>query len=184
MQDEDGCPDDKLAVVIQGQIAILQPILFPSGSAKVETNSEVVRTVVDLLQAHPGILQVRIEGHTDSKGDDASNLRLSERRADAVMKALIKLGVARGRLEAAGYGDTRPADSNRTEQGRAKNRRIEFRILVQAGAGGAVDARLRLLESVDSRPDTTPRVAPTPTPRPAPAPETDSAIEPIENPWP
>lgn len=76
--------------------------------------------------AGPAIL---IEGHSDASGDPAYNLDLSTRRARAVRRALIERGVPAARLQAKGYGDTRPLVGNDTREGRARNRRIEFRLL-------------------------------------------------------
>jgi outer membrane protein OmpA-like peptidoglycan-associated protein len=136
VRDEDGCPDDQRAVVREDRIGLLQPILFGSARTAIDRESGIVlRSVARLLQEHPEILRLRVEAHTDSKGSSDSNLRLSERRADAVVKALIRLGVDRVRLESAGYGDARPAASNRTGAGRAANRRVEFLILMQKDAG-------------------------------------------------
>jgi outer membrane protein OmpA-like peptidoglycan-associated protein len=62
-------------------------------------------------------------------GNDTSNLKLSQKRADSVMAQLIKLGVDPGRMEALGYGEARPIASNATKKGRAENRRIEFNVV-------------------------------------------------------
>ena len=74
-------------------------------------------------------LAVEIGGHTDDIGNEADNLSLSQRRADAVLDHLISAGVDRDALEAKGYGESRPRADNATEDGRARNRRTEFRIL-------------------------------------------------------
>ena len=71
-------------------------------------------------------LSVEVGGHTDSQGDDASNLDLSNRRAAAVVTALGERGVPQWSMRAKGYGETRPIASNADEAGRARNRRIEF----------------------------------------------------------
>lgn len=73
--------------------------------------------------------QVEIEGHTDSDGSDEANQQLSEQRAASVMNYLIDAGVAVDRLKAIGYGEGRPVASNDTDDGKALNRRIEFRIV-------------------------------------------------------
>ena len=94
--------------------------------------------VVAVLQAHPEIEKIRIEGHTDSQGNDAYNKKLSQRRADAVMAYLVKKGVAAARLEAMGYGEEQPKAANDTKEGRATNRRVEFTIV--GGVGVEVKA--------------------------------------------
>jgi outer membrane protein OmpA-like peptidoglycan-associated protein len=69
---------------------------------------------------------VEVRGHTDSTGDEAHNLKLSERRADAVVEYMIKNGISPEQISARGFGETRPVDSNDTAEGRARNRRTEF----------------------------------------------------------
>lgn len=71
---------------------------------------------------------ILIEGHTDSSGDDAYNMRLSDNRADAVKDYLKDKGVKSGRIETKGYGESQPLETNDTEAGRAKNRRVEVAI--------------------------------------------------------
>jgi len=89
--------------------------------------------VAQVLRANPDIQKVRVEGHTDSQGKDAANLDLSQRRANSVRKRLIeKEGIAPERLEAVGYGETKPVDNNKTAKGRENNRRVEFTILETA----------------------------------------------------
>ena len=91
----------------------------------------ILKALAQFLEDHPAILQVRIEGHTSSKGKESRNLRTSEKEASAVVARLIKYGVDASRLEAAGYGSARPIQSNRTRSGRAANRRISITILSQ-----------------------------------------------------
>jgi outer membrane protein OmpA-like peptidoglycan-associated protein len=98
-----------------------------------ETNSWQIRPsdaatldeVAAALKQTPG-MRVRIEGHTDNVGTAESNRVLSERRAQSVMEALVQRGVDRARMSAAGFGQERPIADNRTEEGRAKNRRVEL----------------------------------------------------------
>ena len=78
-----------------------------------------------ILKKNPGI-KVEIDGHTDNRGSAAYNMTLSERRAKAVMKYFVDNGIEAERLTTKGFGFTRPAASNDTEQGRAKNRRVEL----------------------------------------------------------
>ena len=79
----------------------------------------------------PFIKKVRIEGHTDSNGNDVANLKLSQARADAVMAQLLKRGIDPGRMQAVGYGEENPIAPNLTAKGRAANRRTEFNIVDQ-----------------------------------------------------
>lgn len=84
--------------------------------------------LTSLLETYPK-MRIEIRGHTDAKGADSYNLRLSENRAKAVADYLISKGVDAKRIRYKGYGKSQPIDSNDTEEGRAKNRRVEFKIL-------------------------------------------------------
>jgi OmpA-OmpF porin, OOP family len=88
----------------------------------------LLNQVVQVLNDFPK-MRVSIEGHTDTVGAEAGNMRLSQRRSDAVRDYLASKGVAADRLETVGYGPTKPVASNKTERGRARNRRTEFRIV-------------------------------------------------------
>ncbi len=79
---------------------------------------------LDSLRNDPE-LRIRIEGYTDSVGSDAYNLRLSERRADAVKRYLVSEGIAADRIQTRGFGEASPVADNDTETGRARNRRVE-----------------------------------------------------------
>jgi OmpA-OmpF porin, OOP family len=84
-----------------------------------------INYVVKMMQDHPE-LNFSVEGHTDSDGDDASNLKLSEARAKAVADAMLKLGIAADRLTSKGLGENKPMAGNDTTEGKAQNRRVEF----------------------------------------------------------
>jgi outer membrane protein OmpA-like peptidoglycan-associated protein len=125
--DADGCPDEGRAALVGDAIVILETIAFSSGGATIlPVSSRVLDAVASVLKGNPRIARMEVQGHTDSQGDDASNLDLSQRRAQAVVDALVQRGVDRGRLVARGYGETMPIDTNGTEAGRAHNRRVEF----------------------------------------------------------
>jgi len=101
-------------------------INFDTGKAEIKTESNpTIEQIAALMSAHED-LKIGIEGHTDNVGTPASNKTLSEQRAKAVMAAVAAKGVAAGRMTAIGWGQERPIADNRSEDGRAKNRRVEI----------------------------------------------------------
>ena len=112
-----------------GVVVTLGDVLFSSGQAQlVEGGRASLAEVVDLLQTEPS-KKIRVEGHTDSLGDGAANLKLSEQRAQAVLDALVSLGVDSSRISAVGMGEDFPIASNDDEAGRASNRRVDVILL-------------------------------------------------------
>ncbi len=106
-----------------GRVAVYG-IYFDTGKAAVKPESaKVLGEVAKLLQENPE-LKVRVEGHTDNVGK--GNLELSKKRAAAVKEWLVKNGVEAGRLSTDGFGDTKPVADNQSDEGRAKNRRVEL----------------------------------------------------------
>jgi OmpA-OmpF porin, OOP family len=105
---------------------IARGINFEYGKATIrpESMGELNR-IKEMMKEHED-LNLEIGGHTDSDGDDESNQKLSEKRADAVRKELISLGVDSNRLSTKGYGETKPASENDTPESKANNRRVEF----------------------------------------------------------
>jgi outer membrane protein OmpA-like peptidoglycan-associated protein len=127
----DGCP--KRVVVTLHKIEILEKIHFETGKSKIAKDSfTLLDEIAAVLVENPDIKQVEIAGHTDNVGNEDTNMKLSQARAEAVMMHLVKKGgVDPERLVAKGYGPTRPVQDNTTEEGRAANRRVEFVILSQ-----------------------------------------------------
>jgi outer membrane protein OmpA-like peptidoglycan-associated protein len=131
IDDEDGCPDKSLVVMEKKdefvKIEILEKVYFATGRDTIKRRSyAVLDAVVQLLQSYPMLTLVEVQGHTDSQGDAQANLDLSQRRAEAVVRYLIAHGVEPERVFAAGYGESKPIDTNATRAGRANNRRVEF----------------------------------------------------------
>jgi OmpA-OmpF porin, OOP family len=126
----EGCPKKySLVEVKREKIEIKQQVHFASAKSRVLADSfPLLNQVVQVLNDFPK-MRVSIEGHTDTVGAEAGNMRLSQRRSDAVRDYLASKGVAADRLETVGYGPTKPVASNKTERGRARNRRTEFRIV-------------------------------------------------------
>lgn len=128
--DHDGCPDNDLITFTDGAFEILKPIHFEFDSAVIKEESfPVLGAVADALRTHRQIRRMEIGGHTDSRGSDTYNHALSQRRADAVRAYLIGAGIEPERIEAEGYGESRPLDLRRTQAAHDKNRRVEFLIL-------------------------------------------------------
>lgn len=126
----DGCPKKyTLVVVKRDRIEIKQQVHFATRKWKVLRDSfKLLDQVVQVLRDYPK-MRVRIEGHTDSVGGESFNLKLSQKRADAVKDYVARNGIDAARLESVGFGLTRPIASNRAEKGRAQNRRTEFHIV-------------------------------------------------------
>jgi outer membrane protein OmpA-like peptidoglycan-associated protein len=112
-----------------GVVVTLGDVLFESGQTELrEEAMDSLVEVVDLLQSEPD-KNIRIEGHTDSVGEATTNLEISQKRADAVLKALVALGVDAARVTTQGMGEDFPIASNETEEGRAQNRRVDVILL-------------------------------------------------------
>jgi outer membrane protein OmpA-like peptidoglycan-associated protein len=115
------------------QIALRRQISFATGSEEILPNSEpLLLEVADVLIRNPDLELVEIQGHTDNRGDRTLNMRLSQQRAESVKRWLTQHGVEQDRLTAKGYGPTRPLAPNITQQNRARNRRVQFRIVRRA----------------------------------------------------
>lgn len=111
-----------------GSTFVLKDIYFEFDKSTILQQSYFeLRSLISLLETYPK-MRIEIRGHTDSKGSDSYNQRLSDNRAKAVMDYLISKGINEKRLQYKGYGKTLPIDTNDTEEGRANNRRVEFKI--------------------------------------------------------
>lgn len=108
----------------EGFIALY--INFETGKADIKPESQtIIDQIVQMLKDNPD-LKISIEGHTDNVGTAQSNQTLSENRAKAVMNAIIAKGLDKSRLSSKGWGQTKPTADNKTEEGKAKNRRVEI----------------------------------------------------------
>jgi outer membrane protein OmpA-like peptidoglycan-associated protein len=88
----------------------------------------MLQEMARLVSENPDLGRISIEGHTDSRGSDQYNLKLSEIRAASVLQFLVAQGVPIERLTSAGFGESRPIRDNDTEEHRSQNRRVEFRL--------------------------------------------------------
>lgn len=131
----DLCPGTPAGVVVDGagcakkQVVTLEGVFFAfDKTALTEPSKVVLNEAARIMKANPTV-KVEVAGHTDNVGAAAYNLKLSQGRTDSVVRHLISQGVAAENLRAKGYGLTQPKVSNATKEGRATNRRVEFRIL-------------------------------------------------------
>jgi outer membrane beta-barrel protein len=123
-----GCPEEKrqYIVVTDDKIDLRQQIRFATGKATILPASfGLLDEVVDVMKGR-GKLKLRIEGHTDNKGNPKKNQQLSEARARSVAEYLIGKGIDASRLSSAGFGATKPIADNKSNAGREKNRRTDF----------------------------------------------------------
>ncbi|MBC8073786.1 MAG: OmpA family protein [Deltaproteobacteria bacterium] len=127
-QDQDGCPDEVPAEVTKFS-GVIQGIFFDTNKAEVKKQSRAtLDNAVAVMKKYEDV-KVEIVGHTDSTGDRTHNVDLSLRRADAVKKYLVDHGIAADRIDSRGAGPDEPIADNASKAGKAKNRRIEFKLL-------------------------------------------------------
>ena len=129
--DTKGCPlpISALGPVTSKGTYVFKGIQFENNKADLKAGSySTLNEIAEALQAEPG-MKVEIQGHTDSRGSEEYNLGLSQKRAEAVKAYLVSKGVDGERMVARGYGATHPIASNKTEEGRASNRRVELKPL-------------------------------------------------------
>ena len=114
----------KAALDAQGHVALY--LTFDTDATAIKADSQpILAEIVKLLKANP-MLKLEVQGHTDTAGTAAHNFQLSTGRANAVLGALLASGIPADRLTARGYGQTKPIADNATEDGKAKNRRVEL----------------------------------------------------------
>ena len=124
-EDADGCPDE-LPDEIEKFEGVIEGIYFDTNKATIKPTSQPkLDEAADILKKYPQI-RLEISGHTDSRGSRDYNVDLSQQRAEAVRDYLVGKGIDAGRLQTRGAGPDEPRDTNRTDEGRANNRRIEF----------------------------------------------------------
>jgi outer membrane protein OmpA-like peptidoglycan-associated protein len=120
-------PPPARVVVTEKTIELKDKVFFDTGKTSIKGESlPLLDEAAQVLNDHPELSQVVVEGHTDSVGAAGTNLKLSQGRAEAVRAYLVGKGVASSRLRAKGFGESRPVADNKTAQGRETNRRVEL----------------------------------------------------------
>lgn len=126
------------AQVSNGKIVIDEKIQFEHDKAGIlPVSFPILDAVAKVMKENPQVKKILIEGHASAEGDAAYNMKLSDDRAKSVMSYLEQHGVDKSRLSAKGFGTTQPLADNATEQGREKNRRVEFTIIDPPATGAA-----------------------------------------------
>ncbi|MBN2798908.1 MAG: OmpA family protein [Deltaproteobacteria bacterium] len=119
--------------ITREKIDIADKVYFETGSARIKPESfDLLKEIATLILDHPEVTLLRIEGHTDARGNDAYNLQLSKDRAASVRAYMMEMGVEGSRLESEGYGETRPIDDRQVEEAWEANRRVEFFIAARS----------------------------------------------------
>lgn len=119
----------QLNPIKKGEVFIVKNLHFATNKTRILSRSEQALQDLYMYLARNPQVRIKIVGHTDSVGKDEANQKLSDGRANEVMKDLIERGIAPDRLQAEGRGETQPIDTNDTEEGRQNNRRVEIEIL-------------------------------------------------------
>lgn len=123
----------KRVVVEENRIVINEKIQFDFNKATIRAESDdLMNEIIKVIKENPHIKKIAIEGHTSSEGSDKYNLKLSDKRAKAVMEYLVsKGGLPKEMFSAKGFGESKPIADESTEEGKEKNRRVEFNITEQ-----------------------------------------------------
>lgn len=130
LDDEDGCPDKGSIIIQDNNVVILEKIQFKTGSSEILSQSfPLVDAVAAVLKKSPQFTLLEVQGHADIRGAAAMNVKLTQDRADAVVKALTERGIDRQRLRAMGFGPYCPIDPGTSAASLEKNRRVEFKIV-------------------------------------------------------
>jgi OOP family OmpA-OmpF porin len=115
--------------VKDGRLGIPGNIVYETGKAIIKPESEpTLNALKDFMDQNKNFSRIRIEGHTDNVGKSADNMKLSQDRALAVVQWLSDHGISKDRCFAVGFGDSKPIADNKTDDGKAQNRRTEFHI--------------------------------------------------------
>jgi OOP family OmpA-OmpF porin len=129
---EEPPPKPKRVQVTADAIVITEKIMFEYNKAKIKEESfGLLDEIVSVIKENPQIKELSIEGHTDADGSNRYNKKLSDKRAASVRTYLVEHGIGEDMLLSKGWGEEKPIADNDTDEGKAKNRRVEFKITKQ-----------------------------------------------------
>ena len=127
--DGDGCPDSEQVRVVGDKIVLDDRVHFWTNSAKIRPVSyALLERVAQIIKDNPTYVHLEVQGHTDERGPEWFNQKLSQDRAQSVADFLVKSGIARERLSARGFGASKPLVDKKSERAWFMNRRVEFAI--------------------------------------------------------
>ena len=130
--DDDGCPDAEQVRVVGDKIVLDDKVHFWTNSSKIRpTSFALLERVGKLIEDNPTYVHIEVQGHTDERGPEWFNEKLSQGRANSVMEFLISRGIARERLSAKGFGSSVPLVDKKSERAWFMNRRVEFKVTRQ-----------------------------------------------------
>jgi outer membrane protein OmpA-like peptidoglycan-associated protein len=113
----------------EGQTMVLEDLIFAQGKSAIDSKSYASLNEIAQMMKENTTMEIQLEGHTDNIGSPKANLSLSQERVDAVKKYLVSKGIHRNRIQTKAFGGTQPLANEMTPEARAKNRRVEMRIL-------------------------------------------------------
>ncbi|MBK8170287.1 MAG: OmpA family protein [Sandaracinaceae bacterium] len=135
VDDQDGCPDEGLIEFRGDRVILEETVLFDFERARVHsTATPVLEAVVRLFRQHPEWTRIRVEGHSDARGDAVFNQELSERRAANVRTELVRIGIPADKIDSVGYGSTHLRDRQTSAVSHQRNRRVEIVVIPQEDA--------------------------------------------------
>lgn len=160
-KDDDGCPDVPQVELAATELKLNEKIQFAAGKPDIEPASqELLAAIAKVLKENPQIDFVEVASHTDKSGKDWADVTLTKKRAEAVVKALISLGVEKNRMRAAGYGPYCAVDPGETDEAREKNRRVDVKIMRISGTDTNVELGCAAASTKGLKPAGVPRTAP------------------------
>jgi OmpA-OmpF porin, OOP family len=125
----DGSISEVITLTPKGETIVLNHLIFDQGKSSIEESSFAqLDEVVRMMKENTKMI-IQLEGHTDNQGDSKANMELSQDRVDAIKKFLVKQGIPKDRIKTKAFGGSQPLRNEMTQEDRAKNRRVEMRIL-------------------------------------------------------